>query len=383
MTLTHLRGQRIHFAGSSDLDANLFFLTYSHDLLKFLTHQFLLNGVGLVVQLGDEPKHKSANIPIIFDWTILEAANECIKSKPISWPKSQGAPIVVVGFSKSLKKIPPERRELWEKLLSSGCVELKLIKRELSIGGILREIQASYGDVLITLGGGVGIHHIAEIYLEHKKTVIPLSLNIKKENASLSLVTRAYEEPTTFFNYINNEKSLSAYSTLNLEKLIKPEEFWEKLKGFLEGIKKPHAFYVRLQNDEIPEYKLVENYFRTVIDKIVSDVGYDKYELGISRSEDIFMNVELFKKLHYSSLVIVDMTAVRPNCCIELGYVLGLRKKIIITAMKGTKLPWDITSIRCHYWDPGEKNEEKIKELTTFMENNIIRGPLIKNELEK
>ena len=95
-------------------------------------------------------------------------------------------------------------------------------------------------------------------------------------------------------------------------------------------------------------------------------------------SEDIFMNVELFEKLHYSSLVIVDLTHVRPNCCLVLGYSWGLEKKFILMAMEGTQLPWDTSTIHCHFWSISKPDKERITNLKSFMENNMNREPLIR-----
>ncbi len=49
-----------------------------------------------------------------------------------------------------------------------------------------------------------------------------------------------------------------------------------------------------------------------------------------------FMNVEIFEALHRAGLVIVDLTGVRPNCMMELGYALARRGRIVISAKQVT-----------------------------------------------
>ena len=53
------------------------------------------------------------------------------------------------------------------------------------------------------------------------------------------------------------------------------------------------------------------------------------------------MNVEIFDTIHRAGLVIVDLTGVRPNCLMELGYALGRHRRVIISARVGTPLPFD------------------------------------------
>jgi hypothetical protein len=61
--------------------------------------------------------------------------------------------------------------------------------------------------------------------------------------------------------------------------------------------------------------------------------------VGRGRPVAAFMNVEIFAGLHRGGLVVVDLTGVRPNCTMELGYALGRRRRYVISAEKGTKLP--------------------------------------------
>jgi hypothetical protein len=130
-------------------------------------------------------------------------------------------------------------------------------------------------------------------------------------------------------------------------------------------------------NPNLSDYATVEKYFRNVVDKVTRGLGYKRFEMETDYSCEPFMNVELFQKLHFSSLVIADLTGIRPNCCIELGFAFGLGKKIIITAIEGTKLPWDTESIHCHFWSASKSDAERITDLKSYMKKNINREPLI------
>jgi len=371
---------RFHIAGSADTDIDLSLLSYAHQLVKQLSRKILSEGGGLVITVGPDPVHQiEPSLPIIFDWTILEALDECQKLNLITWPEAQGAPVVAVGLPKWKEKIPDRRIELWERLESSDNLQLVQVDSELGVGGILREKQASFGDILITLGGGPGVNHFVELYLNKKRPVIPLDLPLKKDRLSASekLSIKAMENPNTFFKCQSTKDSTRAFSRLTLKKQIEIDEFEKRFFNFISRLSKPKAFYVRLLNKDVPEFEDIENYFRNIVDVVIETSGYERFESGLDPSEEPFLNEEIFKNLHYSSLAVVDLTGIRSNCCLELGYSLGQKKKVILMAKKGTKLPFDTKMIPCHFWSVDEENSKRIKNLIEFMEHNINRKPLV------
>jgi len=77
-----IRGRRIHFAGSADPEVEPQRLRDFHRLIKNLAKCTLAEGAGLVVTVGSEPTHKTEHdLPLIFDWTLLEAIDETFKTK--------------------------------------------------------------------------------------------------------------------------------------------------------------------------------------------------------------------------------------------------------------------------------------------------------------
>ncbi len=100
--------------------------------------------------------------------------------------------------------------------------------------------------------------------------------------------------------------------------------------------------------------------------------------MGTDTTEHAFINVGIFETLHFASVVIVDVTGERPNCCIELGYALGRGHRVIMTAEEGTTLPFDQNAIPCHFWRKSSDNKIRQKVLAEFWRKNINRPPLIK-----
>ncbi|HYU24095.1 MAG TPA: hypothetical protein VEO74_02750, partial [Thermoanaerobaculia bacterium] len=78
-----------------------------------------------------------------------------------------------------------------------------------------------------------------------------------------------------------------------------------------------------------------------------------------------------------AAAVVVDVTGLRPNCFIELGYALGREHRTIVSAQHGTILPFDEQAIPTHFWGVGGSFDEQREKLQTFWAKNIDRDPLV------
>jgi len=145
----------------------------------------------------------------------------------------------------------------------------------------------------------------------------------------------------------------------------------------LAAVERPNVFYVRLLNATHADFPNVETFFREVVDPVVADLGYERIEMGIDASRRGFMNVEIFESLHYAAAVVVDVTGLRANCFIELGYALGREHRTIVLAQDGTTLPFDEQAIPTHFWTVSGSADEQREKLRTFWTKNIDRDPLV------
>jgi hypothetical protein len=116
------------------------------------------------------------------------------------------------------------------------------------------------------------------------------------------------------------------------------------------ALDRPRAFYTRLLNPGKSEYAAVEKFFREVVDPVIDSMGFQRIEVGTDPAQTGFINTDIFEALHFSSAAVVDITGERPNCFIELGYALGRKRRVIVTAMTGTSLPFDQQAIPCFFW---------------------------------
>jgi hypothetical protein len=94
------------------------------------------------------------------------------------------------------------------------------------------------------------------------------------------------------------------------------------------------------------------------------DMGYKCRRVSEKNARDRILP-EILERIERSAFIIVDLTDLRPNVFYELGYADGLHKKVIVTAKKGTELPFDVKDIPTIFW-------ESYEDLADDLRNRII-----------
>jgi len=371
----NLYGKRIHISGSADFESNL---PYAHRLIKSIVETFLHNNAGLVVNIGRDPileRHST-----IFDWTILETVGDFYKKYQKKPAPNLGTYVLAYGLKNWKNNVPSERQSLWEYLVENNLVEVIQLKENLSFGGKLRELQSSMADLLITLGGSRGVHHSIDLFIQSGKPVIPLNIPLGIEKTASELhYRRLCENPEDYLEVKSDFNLVAQLSMLNLAELPEIMIVQNILLKIINQILPPKAFFIRLLNTEHKDFQDVETYFRTVVDPVLERLEYRRFESGLDPSDEPFMNIEIFNNLHFSSLAFSDLTGLRNNCFLELGYSLGQQKKYLLSAKKGTSLPFDTKMIYCHFWDLNNGIDVEKTRLESFIKQHINKNPLISN----
>lgn len=378
---------RVQISGSANAKTDPVLISYAHDVVRSLVKAIMTAGGGIVVGIGKEPRPDGASPDapsLLFDWTALETAAECLKAGFPVWPAESGLPIVVASSEKAVMEIPDNRRPLYEELLATGLLHVESIMAGSRAAAFLRQRQAIFGDALVILGGGTGVEHSADLYLSRRKPVVPLDLALGASRddgtgGAMRLAKEARAEPTRFFSFSSAYASTegAALAQIATRNGAAAPDIADKTTSLLSKVARPSAFYVRLLNPDHPKFPAVESFFREVVDPVVEEAGMRRLEMGADKNEHAFMNVAIFEGVHFSSVAIVDVTGKRPNCFIELGYALR-GGRVLVTAEDGTKLPFDQEMIPCHFWKPGASVAEKKKALVDFWEKNINRPPIVK-----
>jgi hypothetical protein len=384
-----LQGRRVHIAGSCSPDTSAPHRTHAHDVVRELARTVLGEGAGLVVGAGKEPRpgHAASSEPsLVFDWTVLEEAAAHSMGGESRWPVAKGPPVVIATSEKSESEIPAERRALWRQLIDDGMVRIESILPGARSGALLRSRQADFGDCAVLLGGGTGVEDLADLYRARRRSVIPLHLALGASRGdgtggAARLFQEARANPGRFLQVGAGIESsvnakLAGLATLGVESPA--TEVARRIVDLLRVLRPPTAFFVRLLDPDHVDFSAVERFFRGVADPFVESLGYERFEMGRDKARHAFMNVEIFDRLHFSDLAVVDLTGLRPNCMLELGYALARGVPVVLTAREGTSLPFDPDKIPCHFWGTETAAAEGPAALRRYWDTHGGRPPLVR-----
>jgi hypothetical protein len=333
------------------------------------------------VTLGKEPVNDDSK-PLIFDWCILEAAYECIKAGKCTWADASTKPIVAVGSEKAFCEVPEDRAALWEAILRSDVVRVEQIMPGARSGALIRQRQAEYADVLVTLGGATGVEHLAEMFLSRHLPVIPLDFALGASRGdgtggSERLASRARSYPSEFLRLKSGSDEGTQLALLSTRQSPDSSKVALQLLSIVDALALPDAFCVRLMNAAHPDYTKVDLFFKRVVSPVLEELGMNVIDLTVMTTRDPFLNQEIFNSLHYSHFAVVDITGSRPNCFIELGYVLGRALPFALTCEKGTVVPFDPDAVPRHEWEEDQTDDDRRTALREYIVRSQARRPVV------
>lgn len=375
-------GIRVHIAGSAARATEHTLLAAAHQFVGALASRLIEAGSGMVAGFGNEPLAEHG-LPCTFDWTVLDVIAGSYCPGP-NWPSDQPGRFWAIGSQRALDRIPQTRRGTWDTCVNRTDFDLQLSPPGWRMGSVIRAAQVLRGDVLVAIGGGGGVEQLAHLYLDEGKSVVPIRCKLGAfsndgNGGSSFLHGRALSEPSSFFQLRDGAGSAAGRLTeLTVESDSDPITAAEQVCSLIGDLRPPLAFYARLLAADSDEFEQVEEFFRQVIDPVVIEKGMTPYEVGRDYSNAAFIDVEIFERLHRAFLVVADLTDVRPNCTMELGYALARRRRVIITAKEGTRLPFDINKLPTHFWSPIQTVEERRDAFQAWLESHIDMPPLVR-----
>jgi hypothetical protein len=382
----NLRGRRIHIVGSADPTADEKKLVYIHSLVAELTGALAAEGANFVVPFGKEPflTDRTDGPSIIFDWTVANAVSRSLSAGIAKASGTNGTLVATLATSKTDGHVPASRRAIYDQLREAHSISMDFLEPGWSAGAVARSRLAQLGDILIAISGGQGVEQLAIEYSSKGKPVIPLDINVGSSTRDGSggasrLFDRARSKPADFFSVsetMSPSDLLDRTQTRNGE--AKVENVVAAILNLLHGLVSPRVFYVRLLNDALPEYPSVEEFFRKTADPLVRELGYEPLQMGIGKNEFVWMNQAIFDSLHHSSVVLVDLTALRPNCFMELGYALGNKQRVVVSARDDTRIPFDAFALEAFQWKESEDLGKRLDRFRTHWERNINMPTLVR-----
>lgn len=379
MPTSPLQGRRIHISGSIHSDpaiATAKDVEAAREFVRQLVAELMCVGATFVVPV-DAEKLRCDGLPICFDWLVWETLVGNLVKRPA---QAVNPLAVAVQHHKNEDQVPPDKAGVWDNLRGSELVSIDNASHW-NMNSKRMEIQAAHGDILITLGGSEGVLYLANLYHAAGKPVIPLKFKLTRpDSGSLRLFSQALirSQARRFFQCSGGSAPHDWINRLNYSDRHDSTARVKDLVSLLESLERPTVFAVRLLNPKVADYIEVEDFFTGVVKHVAEqNYGYILRVIdGKQPNEEPRVDAEIFAKLHRSAIVVADVTALRPNCFIELGYALGREIPTMVTAKAGTELPFDIESIPAHLWEPGTLDERRAKFLQ-YWQANINRPPLV------
>jgi hypothetical protein len=354
MPKSSLFGRRIHIAGSIAGDVALAptaEVEQARELVKALVIDLIWRGATFVLPVDTEKLRPVDGKPICFDWLIWQTLHENLGRRPAG---AVTPFVVAVQHHKTEEQIPPEFESLWDDLRTSDLVQIENVSHW-NMNSKRMEAQARHGDILIALGGSEGVMFLANIYHDAGKPVIPLNLPITAaDTGARRLFNLGLTSAQAQRLFHSTEQSTHAWiNRINFSRRTSTHDRVAGILELLEALEKPRAFVVRLLNPSIPEYTEVKTFFDVIVQPVVEgELGYNMVVVdGRQEYEHPRIDQEIFAKLHRSSVVLADLTAMRSNCLLELGYALGRGLPTMVMMKEGSAQPFDIYTVAGLHWN--------------------------------
>jgi nucleoside 2-deoxyribosyltransferase len=379
-----LRGRRIHIAGSAGSSTPVDHLRYGHELIAQLVRALTAEGAVFGVGAGKEPHlDDDTQLPALhFDWTVMQTAYENREVQQRTAPCS-GRLITTVVTDKTDRQIPADRRTLWEKLIADDALDARHAPEGWYSAAYRRKELARHCDLAILLSGGEGVEQLAYEYAAQGKPVIPLDLDLGASTNDGSggasrLAKRMRESPAQFVRLRDPGAAGGLLLRMATRQGTTPVgEVVRAILDLLHALTPPSAFFVRLLNRAVEYFDEVERYFARVVDPVVRRHGYEPAVMGAVENTHAWMNAQIFARIAESGLVVVDLTGVRPNCFIELGYALRGDAPVLITSREGTPSQFDIHALEACLWNDRTDDRVRQDEFEFYWKRNLRRPAIV------
>ncbi len=205
-------------------------------------------------------------------------------------------------------------------------------------------------DVILVVGGTDGTECAANWGRIAQKPIVPVA-------AFGGAAARIYDSELTVFQ----EKYADRIDRAEYERL-------NQIPGDLARLAKdvvavagnavtPRQVFVAMSFAEDPRF---EDAYES-IQLVCASLGYDAARITSANAVDRIVP-EILMRIKRAAFVIVDVSDARPNVYYELGVAQGAGKKVVVTAFKGTDLPFDIADIPVIFWEGQKQLKERLRD---------------------
>lgn len=200
--------------------------------------------------------------------------------------------------------------------------------------------QISQADVTVFVAGNEGTYIAANFARISRKPILGIGTF---GGSGLKLYKAEKENFVENYAYLLNEEV--DYNNLNV---VATENISDRLANDLiticENLMRSRKVFTIMSFKD--EYKDVYESFKTICSN--NDYQTDRTDEDLNLSP---ITSKILDGIKHSDFVIADVTEMSPNVFYEIGYAKGIHRDVVVTAKKGTELPFDIKDFPVIFYD--------------------------------
>ena len=205
-------------------------------------------------------------------------------------------------------------------------------------------------DVVVTIGGTDGTMSAANWARIERKPVLPLT------TLGGSSVEIFEEELADFDEKYSDRVDKSEYEILNQISSDSAKIARDAISLGARMVTSKHVFVIMSFSEDAKLDDAYESF-----ETICKEFGYECRRVDNASLTGRIVP-EIFNSIRRAAFAIVDLSEGKPNVYYELGFAQGLGKECIITAYKGTPLPFDVADIPTIFWEGQKQLKDRLRE---------------------
>jgi hypothetical protein len=223
----------------------------------------------------------------------------------------------------------------WESLASPGLVVPETIQQ---------------CDVVIVVGGTVGTECAANWARIAQKPLVPVSAFGGAASRIFDLELNVFQEKYA------DRLDRTDYELLNQLPTNIPRLAKDTVR-IAAGAVTPRQVFVAMSFAADPRFEDAYESIQAVCQKL----GFTASRIDNANATERIVP-EILMRIKRSAFVVVDVSEPRPNVYYELGIAQGANKRVVVTAFKGTDLPFDISDIPVIFWEGQKQLKERLTD---------------------
>lgn len=206
-------------------------------------------------------------------------------------------------------------------------------------------------DAVIVVGGTEGTMRAANWARIDKKPILPVKVFGGAAEELYNEEIKEFES-SGYSEYVErNEYEILNQIPSDLEKLA------TAIVSLAERLLSSRDVFVVMSYTKDPKLEDAYESFKEICDEY-------QYKCGRVDNTTLVNRIvpEIFIRINTAAFVIVDLTDEKANVYYELGLAQGIKKPVIITAFKGTILPFDVADIPTIFWEGQKQLKGRLRE---------------------